>query len=54
MLKEHQNLLERMRSGYDSSLADQRAQIERDMGVRMKSELEKARNSWKKEQQDLR
>ena len=43
-----------MRSEYDSKLADQRAQIERDLGTRMNTELEKARNGWEKEQQDAR
>lgn len=54
LVKEHQNQLEHMRSEYDSKLADQRAQIERDLGMRMNSELEKARNGWEKEQQDAR
>ena len=43
-----------MRSEYDSKLADQRAKIERDLGIRMNTELEKARNGWEKEQQDAR
>lgn len=52
--KEHHNQLEHMRSAYDSKLTDQRAQIERDLGMRMNSELEKTRNGWEKEQQDTR
>ena len=43
-----------MRSEYDSKLADQRAQVERDLGIRMNAELEKARNGWEKEHQDSR
>lgn len=54
MLKEQQNHLERMRSEYESKLADQRAKIERDLGVRMRGEVEKARSDLNKEQQDLR
>lgn len=54
MLKEQQNHLERMRSGYESKLADQRAKIERDLGVRMRGEVEKARRDLNKEQHDLR
>ena len=54
MLKEQQNHLERMRSEYESKLADQRAKIERDLGVRMRDEVEKARSGLNKEQQDLR
>ena len=54
MLNEQQNHLERMRSGYESKLADQRAKIERDLGVRMRGEVEKARSGLNKEQQDLR
>ena len=44
MLKEQQNHLERMRSEYESKLVDQRAKIERDLGVRMRGEVEKARS----------
>lgn len=54
MLKEQQNHLERMHSGYESKLADQRAKIERDLGVRMRGEVEKARSDLNKEQHDLR
>ncbi|XP_078356059.1 uncharacterized protein LOC144640863 isoform X2 [Oculina patagonica] len=54
LVKEHQNQLKRMRSEYDSKLAGQRTQIERDLGIRMNSELEKARDGWEKEQQDAR
>ena len=54
LVEEHQNQLEHMRSEYDSKLADQRAQIERDLGIRMNSELQKARNGWEKKQQDAR
>lgn len=53
-MQEHQNQLKRMRSEYDSRLKEQRAQIEKDLGTRKNSELEKARNSWEKEQQDAR
>ena len=54
MSKEQQNHLERMRNEYESKLADQRAKIERDLGVRMRGEVEKARSDLNKEQQDLR
>lgn len=53
-MEEHQNQLEHMRSECDSKLADQRAQIERDLGIRMNTELEKARNGWEKKQHDVR
>ena len=53
-MEEHKNQLKHMRSEYDSKLADQRAQIERDLGIRMNTELEKARSGWEKEQQDAR
>ena len=53
-MEEHKRQLQHMRSEYDSKLADQRAKIERDLGIRMNTELEKARNGWEKEQQDAR
>ena len=54
LVEEHKNRLQHMRREYDSNLADQRAQIERDLGIRMNAELEKARNDWEKEHQDAR
>ena len=54
LVEEQKNQLQHMRSEYDSKLADQRAQIERDLGIRMNAELEKARNGWEKEHQDAR
>ncbi|PFX29611.1 Centrosomal protein of 152 kDa [Stylophora pistillata] len=53
LLKEHQNYLEHMRTEYESKLADQRAKIERDLDMRMRGEVEKARNCLNKEQQDV-
>lgn len=53
-MEEHKKQLQHMRSEYDSKWADQGAQIERDLGIRMNAELEKARNGWEKEQQDAR
>ena len=53
-MEDHKNQLQHMRSEYDSKLADQRTQIERDLGIRMNAELEKARNGWEKEQEDAR
>ena len=53
-MEEHKNQLQHMRSEYDSKLDDQRAQIERDLGIRMNAELEKARHGWEKKQQDVR
>ena len=53
-MKEHQNQLEHMRSEHDSKLAVQRVQMERDLGIRMNNELEKARDGWEKEQQNTR
>jgi len=54
LVEEHKKQLQHMRSEYDSKLADQRAKIERDLGIRMNTELEKARNGWEKEQEDAR
>lgn len=53
-MEEHKTQLQHMRSEYDSKLADQRAQIERDLGIRMNAELEKARIGWEKEHQDAK
>jgi len=54
LVEENKNQLQHMRSEYDSKLADQRTQIEKDLGIRMNAELEKARNGWEKEQEDAR
>ena len=54
LVQDHQNQLERLRSEYDSKLKEQRARMERDLGTRMNSELQKARSGWEKEQQNER
>lgn len=54
LVEEHKKQLQHMRSEYESKLADHRAKIERDLGIRINSEIEKARNGWEKEQHDAR
>lgn len=43
-----------MCSGYEFKLVDQCVKIERDLGVRMRGEVEKVRSDLNKEQYDLR
>ena len=54
LVQDQHNQLERLRSECDSKFKEQCARMERDLGTRMNSELQKARSGWEKEQQHER